>query len=143
MNFLRTFSALFILTFSQFNAQTIAGNTQKPADHPTRCSNIKEGTFLRINYPKNLWYMTVKDNVQTEFYNEGKDYVKASMVFLDDCNYKLVILENTQKDESVDKGKVFTNKIIATQDRYIKIQTQMEGSSPFDLVLVKAKENKK
>ncbi|WP_027381560.1 hypothetical protein [Chryseobacterium daeguense] len=149
MNFFKLFSvAVLFLGASQFNAQkkteTVQKKTvpqQKAVDNPTKCSNIKEGTFLRTNYPKNLWYMTVKDNVQTEFYNDGKGYVKSNMIFLDDCNYKAIVLE-VKGNDRIKVDDVFTNKIVATQDNYIKLQTKVKGDN-YDLILVKAKENKK
>jgi hypothetical protein len=152
MNYVKTLSvvALF-LGISQIHAQKKAdvkksepkkeAVKQNPADNPTKCANIKEGTFLRINYPKNLWYMTVKDNVQTEFYNDGKEYVKSSMVFLDDCTYKAMVTEVKDYDR-IKVDDVFTNKIIATQDNYIKVQSQIAGDK-YDFILVKVKEDKK
>ncbi|SDR08183.1 hypothetical protein SAMN05421664_3447 [Chryseobacterium soldanellicola] len=148
MNYVKTLSvvALF-LGISQINAQkkTDTKKTepkkeavkQKPADNPTKCTNIKEGTFLRINYPKNLWYMTIKDNVQTEYYNDGKEYVKSSLVFLDDCNYKAVVID-VKGNDRIKVDDVFTNKVIATRDSYIKIQSQIAGDK-YDFILVKVK----
>ncbi|SHL67998.1 hypothetical protein [Chryseobacterium polytrichastri] len=147
MKYIKTISvALLFLSVSQIDAQkkTTADTAkkeatqQKPVDNPTKCSNIKEGTFLRINYPKNLWYMTVKDNVQTEYYNDGKDHIKSSLVFVDDCNYKLIVLEKTEEANRIKVGDVFSNKVIATQDNYIKIQSKIDNEQ-FDLVLIKAK----
>ncbi|MFP3590928.1 hypothetical protein [Chryseobacterium sp. SIMBA_038] len=147
MKYIKTISlAVLFLGVSQMNAQKkITTDTkkkeavqQKPVDNPTKCSNIKEGTFLRSNYPKNLWYMTVKDNVQTEYYNDGKDHIKSSMVFVDDCNYKLIVLEKTEESNPVKVGDVFSNKVIATMDNYIKIQSKVDNNQ-FDLVLIKAK----
>jgi hypothetical protein len=149
MNFLKIFSAaVLVLGASQMNAQKKGTATpkkevpqqKKQVDNPTKCSNIKEGTFLRTNYPKNLWYMTVKDNVQTEYYNGGKDYIKSSMVFLDDCNYKLIVLEKTEKNNPIKVDDVFTNKVVATQDNYIKIESKIAGDK-YDLILIKLKEN--
>ncbi|MCW3161869.1 hypothetical protein [Chryseobacterium oryctis] len=130
----------FSLAFSQ--SKTTQKQAEKPLDNPTKCSNIKEGTFLRINYPKNLWYMTVKDNVQTEFYNDGKDFIKSTMVFVDDCTYKSIVLDVQGKDIRIKVDDVFTNKIVATQDNYIKIQSQISGDK-YNFVLVKVKENQK
>jgi len=146
MRYIKTISvALLFLGVSQINAQKKVADTkkkeivqQKPVDNPTKCNNIKEGTFVRMNYPKNLWYMTVKDNVQTEFYNDGKDHIKSSMVFVDDCNYKLVVLEKTEESNPIKVGDVFSNKVTATMDNYIKIQSKVDNNE-FDLVLIKAK----
>lgn len=147
MKYIKTISvAVLFLGFSQMNAQkkstadTAKKETtqQKPVDNPTKCSNIKEGTFLRSNYPKNLWYMTVKDNVQTEYFNDGKDFIKSTMVFIDDCNYKSIVLEKTDATNPIKVGDVFSNKVLATQDNFLKIQTKIDQDQ-FDLVLIKAK----
>ncbi|UZT98540.1 hypothetical protein ODZ84_02925 [Chryseobacterium fluminis] len=149
MNDVKTISvALLLLGISSVNAQKKNDPKKhetvqkKPVDSPAKCSNIKEGTFLRTNYPKNLWYMTVKNNVQTEFYNDGKDYIKSTVVFIDDCNYKVIVLEKTEQNNPIKVGDVYNNKVIATQDNYIKINSQLNGEQ-FDLVLMKVKENKK
>jgi hypothetical protein len=150
MNFFKVFSvAALFLCVSQIDAQkkeTAKPKTetvkQKPLDNPVKCSNIKEGTFLRINYPKNLWYMTVKDNVQTEYYNDGKDFIKSSMVFIDDCNYKVIVLEKSEKDNPVKIGDVYSNKIYASQDNFLRIESAVNGDK-YDLPLEKIIENKK
>lgn len=147
MKYIKTISvAVLFLGVSQMNAQkkstadTAKKETtqQKPVDNPTKCSNIKEGTFLRSNYPKNLWYMIVKDNVQTEYFNDGKDFIKSTMVFIDDCNYKSIVLEKTDATNPIKVGDVFSNKVLATQDNFLKIQTKIDQDQ-FDLVLIKAK----
>jgi hypothetical protein len=138
--------AVLFLGIFQINAQKKETDTkkkeevqQKPVDNPAKCSNIKEGTFLRSNYPKNLWYMTVKDNVQTEYYNDGKDVMKSTMVFIDDCNYKSIVLENNnQQDNGIKVGDVFSNKIVATQDNYLKVETKID-SDQYSFVLIKEK----
>lgn len=148
MNFFKLFSvAILFLGASQFNAQKKTETAQKKAvpqqkavDNPTKCSNIKEGTFLRTNYPKNIWYMSVKDNIQTEYFNDGKEYIKSSMVFIDECNYKLMVLETKTNDNRIKVDDVFTNKVVATRDNYIKIESKIAGDK-YDLILVKLKEN--
>lgn len=150
MNFLKIFSvAALFLCFSQINAQKKETNSskaetvkKKPLDNPVNCKNIKEGTFLRINYPKNLWYMTVKDNVQTEYYNNGKDFIKSSMVFIDDCNYKTIVLEKSEKENPIKIGDVYSNRIFASQDNFLRIECIMNGDK-YDLPLEKITDNKK
>jgi len=150
MNFLKVISvAVLFLGISQVKAQKQEIKTiqrevpkSKQIDNPTKCANIKEGTFLRTNYPKNLWYMTVKDNIQTEYYNNGKDFIKSSMVFVDNCNYKLMVLEVKGEDKRIKVDDVFTNKVIATQDNYIKIESKIAGDT-YNLILAKLPESKK
>jgi len=59
-----------------------------------------------------------------------------------DCEYKLIAVEKTEKENPIKVGDIFTNKVIATQDNYIKIQSKFENDT-YNFVLMKAKENKK
>ncbi|UCA60800.1 hypothetical protein KB553_04545 [Chryseobacterium rhizoplanae] len=111
---------------------------QKKPDNPVKCANIKEGKFLRANYPESIWHMTIKDNIQTEYFNNGKDYIKSTLVFIDDCNYKSIVMEKSDKNDPAQIGDVFNNKVIATQDNLLKINIKIEGSQ-FDVVYIKVK----
>ncbi|REC59277.1 hypothetical protein DRF65_26960 [Chryseobacterium pennae] len=111
---------------------------QKKPDNPTKCTNIKEGKFLRANYPEAIWHMTIKDNVQTEYFNNGKDYIKSTLVFVDDCNYKSIVMEKSDKNDPVQIGDVFSNRVVATQDNLLKINTKIAGSE-FNVVYIKIK----
>lgn len=111
---------------------------QKKPDNPVKCANIKEGKFLRANYPESIWHMTIKDNIQTEYFNNGKDYIKSTLVFIDDCNYKSIVMEKSDKNDPAQIGDVFNNKVIATQDNLLKINIKIEGSK-FDVVYIKVK----
>ncbi|WP_131327893.1 carbohydrate kinase family protein [Chryseobacterium vrystaatense] len=136
MKHLNTISAaLFMLVFSQVKSQKTSFD--KP-DQPAKCKNIRDGKFLRANYPEGIWHMTIKDNVQTEYFNNGKDYIKSTLVFVDDCNYKAIVLEKTEKDDPVQIGDVFSNKIVETQDNLVKVQSRIEKSQ-FEIIYVKVK----
>ncbi|PRB04867.1 hypothetical protein CQ046_06200 [Chryseobacterium sp. MYb7] len=136
MNLLKIFSAGMLLAAAiQIQAQTAE---QKKPDNPAKCANIKEGKFIRANYPESIWNMTIKDNVQTEYFNNGKDFIKSTLVFVDDCNYKAIVMEKSDKNDPAQVGDVFNNKIVATQDNLLKVNTKIEGTS-FDVVYVKVK----
>nr|WP_315032242.1 hypothetical protein [uncultured Chryseobacterium sp.] len=136
MNFVKIFSAaLLLLVASSFQAQA---TEQKKPDNPPKCTHIKEGKFLRVSYPESVWYMVVKDNVQTEYFNNGKDYIKSTLVFVDDCNYKVTITEKSDPNDPAQIGDVFNNKIVATQDNLVRVNMKIE-SSQFDIVYIKEK----
>ncbi|MBO9690937.1 hypothetical protein [Chryseobacterium sp.] len=136
MNFFQLFSAgILLMTAAQVNAQA---TEQKKPDNPAKCANIKEGKFLRANYPESIWYMTIKDNIQTEYFNNEKDYIKSTLVFVDDCNYKAIVMEKSDKNDPAQIGDVFNNKIVATQDNLLKVSIKIEGTQ-FDVVYVKVK----
>ncbi|WP_313091610.1 hypothetical protein [Chryseobacterium flavum] len=137
MNLFKVFSTgILLLAASQVQSQQ--KTEQKKVDNPVKCTNIKEGKFLRLNYPQSIWYMTVKDNIQTEYFNGGKDYIKSTLVFVDDCNYKAIVMEKSDKNDPAQIGDVFNNKIIATQDNLIKVNMKIENSQ-FDVIYVKEK----
>ncbi|WP_312991923.1 hypothetical protein [Chryseobacterium flavum] len=137
MNLFKVFSTgILLLAASQVQSQQKI--EQKKVDNPVKCTNIKEGKFLRLNYPQSIWYMTVKDNIQTEYFNGGKDYIKSTLVFVDDCNYKAIVMEKSDKNDPAQIGDVFNNKIIATQDNLIKVNMKIENSQ-FDVIYVKEK----
>ncbi|MFZ4928758.1 hypothetical protein [Chryseobacterium sp. Mn2064] len=132
------FSAgILLIAATQVQAQSKDKETKK-LDNPVKCANLKEGKFLNPNYPESIWYMTIKDNIQTEYLNNGKDFIKSTVVFLDDCNYKRIVMEKSDKNDPAQVGDVFNNKIVATQDNLLKVNTTFEGSQ-FDVVYVKVK----
>ncbi len=136
MNFLKTFAAgILLVAAAKAHAQKA---DQKKPDNPAKCANIKEGKFVRPNYPEGIWHMTIKDNVQTEYFNNGKDFIKSTLVFVDECNYKAIVIEKSDKNSPVQIGDVFNNKVLATQDNLLKVNTKIEGSQ-FDVVYVKVK----
>ncbi|MBP2615446.1 hypothetical protein [Chryseobacterium jejuense] len=136
MNLLKvSLAGLLLLMATQAKSQK---TEQKKPDNPVKCANIKEGKFLRANYPESIWHMTIKDNVQTEYFNNGKDYIKSTLVFIDDCNYKSIVMEKSDKNDPIKIGDVFNNKVIATQDNLLKVNTKVEDSQ-FDVVYVKVK----
>jgi len=136
MSFFKIFST-GMLGLLALQAQAQATDQKKP-DNPPRCTQIKEGKFLRVNYPESVWYMTIEDNVQTEYFNNGKDFIKSTLVFQYDCHYKATVAEKSDKDDPAQIGDVFSNTIVATQDNLIKINMKIEGSQ-FDVVYIKEK----
>lgn len=135
MNLVKVSLAGMLLLAAQVKSQQ---TEQKKPDNPTKCANIKEGKFLRINYPESLWYMIIKDNVQTEYFNDGKDHIKSTLVFVDDCNYKSIVIEKSDKNDLIQIGDVFNNEVVATQDNLLKVNTKIAGSE-FNVVYIKTK----
>ncbi|SFM98122.1 hypothetical protein SAMN05421594_0074 [Chryseobacterium oleae] len=129
-------AALCMVVFSQAKSQKTA--VVGKSDEPAKCKNIREGKFLRQNYPEGIWYMTIKDNIQTEYFNNGKDFIKSTLVFVDDCNYKAIVLEKSDKNDPVQVGDVFNNQVIETQDNLLKIQSRIEKNK-FEVIYVKVK----
>ncbi|MDR2237020.1 MAG: hypothetical protein LBE92_12935 [Chryseobacterium sp.] len=128
-------AVVLMLVFSGAKAQST--EFSKP-DQPAKCKNFREGKFLRENYPEGIWYKTIKDNVQTEYFNNGKDFVKSTLVFVDDCSYKAIVTEKSDKNDPVQIGDVVSNKIIQTQGNSLKVQSKIENEQ-FEVIYIKIK----
>ena len=82
--------------------------------------------------------MTIKDNVQTEYFNNGKDFIKSTLVLWMTAIIKQSYWRKSDKNDPAQIGDVFNNKIVATQDNILKVNTKIEGTQ-FDIVYVKVK----
>jgi exosome complex RNA-binding protein Csl4 len=128
-------TGILLMAATQVQAQV---KDSKKADDPVKCTNLKEGQFLNANYPQEIWNMTIKNNIQTEYFNNGKDYIKSTLVFLDDCNYKTIVMEKSDKNDPIKIGDIFNSTIVSTQDNLIKVTTKTDGSQ-FEVVYIKVK----
>ncbi|ASK29479.1 hypothetical protein CEY12_04885 [Chryseobacterium sp. T16E-39] len=117
---------LLCLSFSQVKSQQ---NMFLTSDKPAKCQNIKTGKFVRIDAPIDEWVMVVQDNVQTEYYNNGKDYVKSRLDFVDDCSYKVTIIAKSNEDYPVKLGEVMVNRILETDRNFIKLTSEYNNKT--------------
>lgn len=127
---------LLCLSFSQLKSQQ---NIFLTSDNPAKCQNIKAGKFLRVDMPVDKWVMTIQDNIQTEYYNDGKDYVKSRLDFVDDCSYKVTIIAKSEENYPVKLGEVMVNRIIETDRNFIKLTSEYNNKT-FEFVLSKVED---
>lgn len=93
-------------------------------DSPTKCHLIKEGKFIREGESAKKWNIVIKKDSQREYTNNGKDYIKYKIEFLDDCTYKTTVTGKSDGKNPIRIGDVITNKIIETDHQFIKISSQ-------------------
>lgn len=93
-------------------------------DSPAKCYLMKEGKFLREGDPARKWYLVIKKDSQREYTNNGKDYIKYKIEFLDDCTYKATVTGKSDGKNAIRIGDIITNKIIETDHQFIKISSQ-------------------
>lgn len=120
---MRTFSFLvivFIFCSSKLKSQE---HFLLP-DSPAKCYLMKEGKFLREGDPARKWYLVIKKDSQREYTNNGKDYIKYKIEFLDDCTYKATVTGKSDGKNAIRIGDIITNKIIETDHQFIKISSQ-------------------
>jgi len=92
-------------------------------DSPAKCHLIKEGKFIKEGDSAKNWNIVIKKDSQREYTNNGKDYIKYKIEFLDDCTYKTTVTGKSDGKNPVRIGDIITNKIIETDHQFIKIQS--------------------
>lgn len=129
---------LFLLfAFVLSNAQE---NIFKSSDNPPNCKIIREGKFISSIYSPKVWYMIVKNDIQTEYFEDGKKYVKMKREFIADCQYKITIIEKSDENFPVNIGEVSYAKIVETKGNFIKIKytdENIENGKEFEFLLEK------
>ncbi len=121
--FHKLFAFIFLVYCSQSNAQT--DYMQNPDVKP-KCENIKSGTFMSLEVPEEEWTMVIDKDIQTEYFDNGKNFIKAKMHFETEnpCKYHLVVTENTDPSNGILKGTVYHNTILQTELNMIRIKSE-------------------
>lgn len=92
-------------------------------DSPPKCNLIKEGKFIKEGDSAKKWNIVIKKDSQREYTNNGKDYIKYKIEFIDDCTFKTTVTGKSDGKNPMRIGDVITNKIIETDHQFIKIQS--------------------
>ncbi|MBK1896846.1 hypothetical protein [Chryseobacterium paridis] len=132
-------TVLFVMLCLSFSLVKSQQNMFLTSDNPAKCQNIKTGKFLRVDIPVDKWVMVVQDNVQTEYYNDGKDYVKSRIDFVDDCSYKVTVIGKSDEKYPVKLGEVMVNRILETDRNFIKLTSEY-NTKISEFVLAKVEE---
>lgn len=119
---MRTLFFLFILIF--LSSKVKSQEHFLLPDSPAKCHLIKEGKFIKNGESAKKWNIVIKKDSQKEYTNNGKDYIKYKIEFLDNCTYKTTVTGKSGGKNSVRIGDVMTNRIIETDHQFIKISSK-------------------
>lgn len=120
---MRTYSFLFIILIFCSSKVKSQEHFLLP-DSPTKCHLMKEGKFIKEGDSAKKWNIVIKKDSQREYTNNGKDYIKYKVEFLDGCTYKTIVTGKSDGKNAIRIGDVITNKIIETDHQFIKISSQ-------------------
>lgn len=120
---MRTYSFLFIILIFCSSKVKSQEHFLLP-DSPAKCHFMKEGKFIKEGDSEKKWNIVIKKDSQREYTNNGKDYIKYKIEFLDDCTYKATVTGKSDGKNAIRIGDVITNKIIETDHQFIKISSQ-------------------
>lgn len=120
---MRTYSIILILLLF-FSAQVKSQEHFLLPDTPPKCNLIKEGKFIKEGESAKNWNIVIKKDSQREYTNNGKDYIRYKIEFLDGCTYKTTVTGKSDGKNPIRIGDFMTNTIIETDHQYIKISSQ-------------------
>lgn len=120
---MRTYSIILILLLF-FSAQVKSQEHFLLPDTPPKCHLIKEGKFIKEGESAKNWNIVIKKDSQREYTNNGKDYIRYKIEFLDGCTYKTTVVGKSDGKNPIRIGDFMTNTIIETDHQYIKISSQ-------------------
>nr|WP_314491321.1 hypothetical protein [uncultured Chryseobacterium sp.] len=120
---MRTYSFILIV-FIFLSAKVKSQEHFLLPDTRPKCHLIKEGKFIKEGGSAKNWNIVIKKDSQREYTNNGKDYIKYKIQFLDDCTYKTTVVGKSDGKNPIRIGDSMTNTIIETDHQYIKISSQ-------------------
>lgn len=120
---MRTYSFILILLLF-FSVQAKSQEHFLLSDTPPKCHLIKEGKFIKDGVSEKKWNIVIKKDSQREYTNNGRDYIKYKIEFLDDCTYTTTVTGKSDGKNPIRIGDFMTNTIIETDHQYIKISSQ-------------------
>ena len=120
---MRIYSFLFIILIF-FSSKVKSQEHFLLPDSPTKCHLMRGGKFIKEGESAKKWNIIIKKDSQREYTNNGKDYIKYKVEFLDDCTYKTTVTGKSDGKNAIRIGDVITNKIIETDHQFIKISSQ-------------------
>lgn len=115
---------LFLIFFTFYISLMKAQEHFLLPDNPTKCYMLKEGKFVKEGESEKKWNIVIKKDAQREYTNNGKDYIKYKVEFLDDCTYKTTVTGKSDGKSPIRIGDVMTNTIIETDHQFIKISSK-------------------
>ncbi|QYK16120.1 hypothetical protein K0U91_13820 [Chryseobacterium chendengshani] len=93
-------------------------------DEPAKCHLIRKGKFVKEGTSAKKWHLVIKNDSQREYTNNGKDYIKYKIEFLENCTYKTTVTGKSNGKNTMRLGDVIINKIMETDHQFIKISSQ-------------------
>lgn len=94
-------------------------------DAVKNCALIKSGTFKSSTKSFEEYRLVVKNNICTEYVEDGKYHVSSRMDFIDPCTYKSTVMEVTIPDYPVKPGAFVISEILETECKFIKVHSKM------------------
>lgn len=137
-NLILSFALLFSLLF-QAQERTIPDKDAVP-----NCKLMTSGKFINMETDDRVtpgYYIIIKDSIETEYAENGKYFVKSSLIFDTDCTYRAITIESDIPNFPSKKGDVLYSEIVETSTKHnlIKMRAK-EGNGPWVIVVLKKEE---
>lgn len=93
----------------------------------TDCSIMKTGTFKYMEAEDTTAYFVITPTSHTEFYANGKYYIKSKMKWLNDCEYKLTMTAITIPEFPFKPGEEMKVKITEVEGNLVHYTSEVNG----------------
>ena len=91
------------------------------------CSIMKSGKFKYLEAQDTSAFFEITDTSHTEYYNNGKYYIKSEMSWISDCQYSMKMLENTIPEFPFKPGDVMLVTIKRVDNDIIFFTSEVNG----------------
>lgn len=96
---MKLFKTLTLILFIASSTLSYSQTTEK-----INCSILKNCKLKYFEIDDNLTYILIKDNKHIEFPNNGKNYIKSNLEWVNECEYNATIIEITVIDSQFKIG---------------------------------------
>ena len=88
---------------------------------------MKSGKFKYLEAQDTSAFFEITDTSHTEYYNNGKYYIKSEMSWISDCQYSMKMLENTIPEFPFKPGDVMLVTIKRVDNDIIFFTSEVNG----------------
>jgi len=91
------------------------------------CSIMKEGSFRYLDTEDSTSYFIIKGKDHSEFHNSGKYQIKSELKWINECQYKMVMLSHTFPEFAFSPGDEMTVTITEIKGDIIYYACEVRG----------------
>lgn len=85
---------------------------------------MKNGKFRDTADIDQSAYVEINGNLFFDYSNNGREFIKSKIVWLNDCSYELTLLESNIPDLGLEKGTKLRVNILSVNGNEIRYQYQ-------------------
>jgi hypothetical protein len=114
-----------LLLFCILVLTSLIGYSQ--SDSTKGCSILKQGTFKYLDIEDTTAYFTINKEKHTEYHSNGKYYIKSKVRWISECQYEMIMQENTIPDFPFGPGEKLLTTIHKVEGNTVYYTSEAKG----------------